>query len=314
MFSVILPVYNGERFLKEAIGSVFAQTYQDWELVIIDDGSTDGTPQLLLQYQDHPKIQVLRQENQGVSAARNAGMKQAKGNYYTFLDADDIWKENHLAVLAEMIGQYPDAGFYGTFSETHLVNGKVLDQCHFFESRPQTVYLEDFFESYAEDKTAKMYTVITTCVSKEAAQKAGGFPVGCKIGEDIAFSFFISAYYPVVLTSRATAVYQKTNSTATKDDSFDPDWIFFEQVKPLLTDPNIPPQKRENIKKVMSWFSMRRCRHYLIQKDRKKALAAYRDIGSGEGFRSDKWITLCLLFLPTALTKKIFHIRWRSKA
>lgn len=87
--SVIIPVYNGDRFLAEAIDSVLRQTYQNYEAIVADDGSTDGTPQVLEAYKD--KIRYFYQENQGSAAARNLGIKEAKGELIAFLDADDFW-------------------------------------------------------------------------------------------------------------------------------------------------------------------------------------------------------------------------------
>lgn len=314
MFSVIIPVYNGEKFIDTAIECVLKQTYKDWELIVINDGSSDKTADVLKKHENDSRINIIHQKNSGVSAARNTGVSNASGSHIAFLDADDIWMDNHLSVLAEMIEKYPDAGLYATFAVKHLVNGKKLYTCNYFKHHPETVYLEDFFAEYDKDKSVKMYAPVSTCVSKEAALRAGGFPVGCKIGEDLAFSLIISAYYPVVLTSRCTAVYEKINSTATKDTSFDPDWYFFEAVKDIIKDTSIPYSKRRNIENVMKWYQMRRSRHYMINGEKKKAIKAYREIGSHSGLGFDKFITLVMLFMPCAAVKRIFAIRWRSQA
>jgi glycosyltransferase involved in cell wall biosynthesis len=92
--SVVMPVYNGERFLRESLDSVFAQTFQDFEMLCVDDGSTDRSASILRQY--GPKIRAVRQENAGQSAARNAGVALAKGRYVAFLDQDDLWYPSKL--------------------------------------------------------------------------------------------------------------------------------------------------------------------------------------------------------------------------
>jgi len=89
LISIILPVYNAEKYIKEAVESVLNQTYQHWELLIINDGSTDNSENLLLNFQDH-RIKYFTQENKGVSAARNVGLKKMEGDFFCFLDADDI--------------------------------------------------------------------------------------------------------------------------------------------------------------------------------------------------------------------------------
>jgi len=314
MFSVIIPVYNGEKFIDTAINSVLSQTFTDWELIIVNDGSSDNTLQVLQKYTSSDKILVINQENGGVSAARNNGIAHAKGTHIAFLDADDIWYPNHLEVMHDLINKYPSAGLYGTFTKTQLVNGGEITECDFFNNRDTDVLLEDFFAAYHMDKSAKMFTVITTCISKEALTKTGGFPVGCKIGEDLELSLRVAAYFPVALSKIATALYQKENSSATKDKSFDPDWGFFETVKELYLDTEIPDSKKENIKKVMQWFTMRRCRHYIIDGKKEEAWKAFLTLNKSACSKKDRIINLVLLIMPSVLVRKIFAMRWRGKA
>jgi glycosyltransferase involved in cell wall biosynthesis len=106
--SVIVCVYNCERYLAEALDSVFAQTFRDFELIVVDDGSTDRTPEIVASY--GARLRAIHQRNGGVSAARNAGLRAARGEWIAFLDADDIWLpvklERQLAAAAE----HPEAG------------------------------------------------------------------------------------------------------------------------------------------------------------------------------------------------------------
>ncbi len=310
MFSVIIPVYNGEKFIDNAIKSVLNQTYKDFELIVVNDGSKDGTAQKLDAYRDNEKIHIINQPNGGVSNARNNGMKAAKGSHFAFLDADDEWYENHLEVMASLIEKYPDAGLYATFPRINLGN-KTIDSCKYFEEHEETVYLKDFFEEYHKDKSVKMYVPTSCAVSRVAVDKVGGFPPKMKIGEDLEHALRISAYFPVVLTKQITAVYEKVNSTATKDTSFDPDWTFFETVKSIYEDEEIPLSKRQNIKRVMDWFTIRRCRHYIIDKNKKKAWKHFCK-KVDPSLRKDKLITFFLFLMPYKLVRKVFYIRWKK--
>lgn len=314
MFSVILPTYNGARFLPQAIESVLRQREGDWELIVVDDGSTDGTQAVLKPYRDHPQVRVISQENQGAAAARNRGMQEARGSYFAFLDADDLWFENHLEVMGELIRRYPQAGLYGSFTSVQLANGKTAGVCPYFQNRPGPVLLEDFFQEYERDKSAKVFTVITTCVSRRAWERAGGFPTGCRIGEDLEFSLRVAAYFPVALTGKATAVYRKPLSQATRQESFDPDWGFFQGVEELYRDPDIPAGKKEHLKEVMEWFSMRRCRHYIIRGEKSAARAHLADMGRRKALAKDRALTRLLLLMPTALVRALFRWRWRGKS
>ena len=314
MFSVIIPVYNGAKFIDKAIESVFSQTCQDFELIIVNDGSSDETMDVLQKYEDNSKIKLISQPNSGVSIARNNGFNASKGEYIAFLDADDVWHNNHLEVMKKLTQKFPDAGLYATFTRTELVNGDVIDTPEFFGGKKQELYIEDFFQEYHKDKSAKMFTVITTCIKREAYQKAGGFPAGCKIGEDLELSLVVAAYYPVVLCAEATATYKKENSSATRTKSFDPDWGFFERVNAIYNDEEISINKRENLKKVMEWFSMRRCRHYIIDGEKKKAWNVYKKMNKSEINKKDLAITTVLLILPEKVVVKIFEARWRGQA
>lgn len=99
--SVIIPVYNGGKFIQRCLDSVFAQSHQPAEIIVVDDGSNDETPSILAGYSS--RIRLIQQENRGRSAARNAGMAAATGDYIAFLDADDCFLEHHLAQLAEAV-------------------------------------------------------------------------------------------------------------------------------------------------------------------------------------------------------------------
>ena len=106
LVSVVIPVYNGERFLKESLESVFTQTFHDYEIVCVDDGSTDGSSALLKQY--GTRVRVIQQANAGQSAARNEGVRQAAGAFVAFLDQDDRWYPSKLAQQVAVLTAEPD--------------------------------------------------------------------------------------------------------------------------------------------------------------------------------------------------------------
>lgn len=97
IISVIIPVYNTEKYVADAISSVLAQNYPNLEIIVVNDGSTDGTLEVLKSFGD--KIKIINQENQGQSVARNIGVQQSRGSIIGLLDADDIWTTNHIELL-----------------------------------------------------------------------------------------------------------------------------------------------------------------------------------------------------------------------
>jgi len=106
MISVVIPVYNAGKAICRAIDSVLAQTLTDYEIIVVDDGSTDNTPEIIKKYGD--KIRYIRQENSGASIARNTAIQAAKGKWIAFLDADDEWLPDKLKMQMELLHRNPD--------------------------------------------------------------------------------------------------------------------------------------------------------------------------------------------------------------
>ncbi|MFH1412400.1 MAG: glycosyltransferase [Candidatus Omnitrophota bacterium] len=126
MFSVIIPSFNRAPMLKTAVGSALGQTFKDMEVIVIDDGSTDGTAALLNAYEDD-RFSFISTGNRGVSSSRNLGLKISKGAYIAFLDSDDRWTENKLELAARYIELFPDISIFHTEEIWHK-NGFVLKQ------------------------------------------------------------------------------------------------------------------------------------------------------------------------------------------
>jgi glycosyltransferase involved in cell wall biosynthesis len=104
LVSVVIPVYDGERFLAEALDSVFAQGYTPIEVIVVDDGSRDGSADVAARY----PVRLVRQDNAGTAAARNAGIRAARGELIAFLDQDDLWKPEKLAPQVEHLARHPE--------------------------------------------------------------------------------------------------------------------------------------------------------------------------------------------------------------
>jgi glycosyltransferase involved in cell wall biosynthesis len=107
--SIILPTYNRAQLICEAIDSILNQTYQDFQIIVVDDGSTDNTAEVLKSY--IPKIRYIQQENKGPGDARNRGIEDAKGKYIAFLDSDDIWMDFKLEIQVDILERLTDVGF-----------------------------------------------------------------------------------------------------------------------------------------------------------------------------------------------------------
>ena len=124
LVSVIIPTFNRDWIVAEAIQSVLAQSYRQFELIVVDDGSTDRTPAILRKFKD--SIQVIRQTNQGVSAARNHGVDAARGEFIAFLDSDDLWRPEKLSVQVNFFLSNPEVQICQT-DETWIRNGRRIN-------------------------------------------------------------------------------------------------------------------------------------------------------------------------------------------
>ncbi len=109
--SVIVPMFNAARYLRETVESVISQTYADWDLLMVDDGSTDDTPVVAQTFLADSRIRCVRLEKSGVSIARNTGFARTAGSFAAFLDADDVWLPTNLALKVDYLQKHPDVGF-----------------------------------------------------------------------------------------------------------------------------------------------------------------------------------------------------------
>jgi glycosyltransferase involved in cell wall biosynthesis len=123
LVSIIIPCYNGEKFIGETIRSVMKQTYRHWNLIVVDDGSIDNSKKVVEGFADDKRIQYTYQQNAGVSSARNKGITMAEGEFVCFLDADDIWTESNLEKKLSMLQQNPDIGW--VFSDMYMADATL---------------------------------------------------------------------------------------------------------------------------------------------------------------------------------------------
>jgi len=146
--TVLIPVYNGEKYLHGAITSILAQTFTDFELLIVDDGSTDKTVQVVGEYAD-PRVRLLRNpKNMGPCATRNNGLRAAKGEYVAMLDCDDIATPNRLAEQVAFLDSHPEFGLIGSFVEMIDFEGRVFGVAFFrqtSEEIPPTLLFNNCF-------------------------------------------------------------------------------------------------------------------------------------------------------------------------
>ena len=201
-FSVIIPLYNKGPYLSKALASVKAQTFRDFELIVVDDGSTDDSfkvAQDVLTEAD-VKHQLIRQENAGVSTARNNGVMAASGDYICFLDADDWWAPSFLERMDWLIHEYPDAGIYGT--NYYVVKNGRQRIC---VTTAQTGYI-NYCRTYAEKLQMPLWTGAVS-IPRPVLRETGGFKPHLKLGEDFDLWIRIALSHQVAFLDEPLSYY-----------------------------------------------------------------------------------------------------------
>lgn len=182
MISVIIPLYNKKDSIATALNSVLAQTYQDFEIVVVDDGSTDDGAAVVERYTDS-RIRLIRQANAGVSAARNKGIAEARGEYVAFLDADDEWMPEFLEEIVALQSEFPECKAQATSYVQHMngeKHGIILNRLSFTGEHG---VLTNYFE-VASCSHPPVWTS-AVCIELALLMEIGGFPLGIKSGEDL---------------------------------------------------------------------------------------------------------------------------------
>jgi glycosyltransferase involved in cell wall biosynthesis len=202
--SVVIPLYNKVSHIERALQSVLAQTEQDFEVIVVDDGSTDGGEGVVRAIKDD-RIRLFSQENRGVSAARNKGIELAQTDLTAFLDADDAYKPNFLETILRLRDKYPEAGAYSTAYEIVKRGGKIrIPRYKAIPPAPWEGLIPNYFES-----ALGIPPVCTsaTAVPKNVFDKVGYFPLGEKKGEDLDMWLRIALEYPIAFSNYMGATY-----------------------------------------------------------------------------------------------------------
>lgn len=167
--SVLIPTYNRARFLPDAIGSVLDQTFRDFELIVVDDGSTDGTEELVRRF---PEVRYVRQEHAGISAARNRALAEAGGGLITWLDSDDVWSREKLEKQVAYLDAHPECGLVFCRLHCFLDDGlKAVPGC-------------EALVSELNRRDAGGTCISTACVDISLYRRVGGYSLDCPAAED----------------------------------------------------------------------------------------------------------------------------------
>jgi len=305
--SVVIPLYNHSDTIQRCVDSVLGQGFEDFELIVVDDGSTDGGGDLVSGMQDS-RVHLVMQENGGVSSARNRGIAEARGTIVAFLDADDEWNPDYLETIFGLADRYPDCEVYATSYVTIDAEGNEqspLKRC--FASLKSEFVFDNYFEA-ASVSTPPLWTG-TVAVTKSALDQIGGFPAGIASGEDLLtwarlFAEFKIAYLPI-----AKGVYRKDSLSWKHEkrvpESSDP---VGEGLRVILLNPEVSDEKKAGLRRYIGLWKKIRASHCIALGNRVEALAAICQSLWYYPWNLKVWLYIPFLLLPSFVRDRLVAV------
>lgn len=262
--SVVIPLYNKGPHIARTLNSVLKQTFRDFELIVVDDGSTDNGAEIVKGFDD-PRIQLIRQANQGVSAARNHGVAEAIADIVAFLDADDEWTSSHLESIVRLRKRYPEAGMYTTAYKICTSDGNIRwANYQFVPAPPWEGLLPNYFKSLAHGEALVCSSVVG--IPKKIFLEVGGFPSGCWYGEDVDLFGKIGLKYPVAFSWELGATYHwdATNRACNRKLPLEIEEPFVKTAQNAIDRGDVKPEYLEPLNECISKRELYRAAEYVL--------------------------------------------------
>lgn len=297
-FSVVIPLYNKEPHIGRALESVLAQTKPPGEIIVVNDGSTDAGPGMVQSIND-PRLRLINQTNQGVSAARNRGIAEASGEVIAFLDADDAWEPRFLEVISSLRKKYPQAGAYATAY-------RVITPAGLEAQRTAAKISGLFFEpgligNYFQ--VALDFPVWTSAVAvpQNVLQEIGGFQT-CEVQEeDVDAWLRIALHYPLAWSPEKLAVYyQDAGNRATGFQRWTGEPITSRTAKQALAKGLLPPDQVQDLQEYAAHFQIAAARDCLVIGKKETAVQLLEYARGTKRFTRQWWKWRLLATLPQA--------------
>lgn len=222
-FSIIIPVFNKERFVAKTLKSVLSQSFTDFEIIVINDGSTDKSEAEILAITDD-RIHYFSKENEGVAVARNHGIVKAVADYICFLDADDFWHSDFLETINRYIQKLPNQKVFASAIE--IETGKKTLPAQYSFTQKSDFEIVNFFE--ASQKEAVLWTS-SVCIHKDVFKKVGVFDEQLKVSEDTDLWIRIGLNYEIVFIWQVLARYVFDEKSISRSTSYIFEDAFFEK-------------------------------------------------------------------------------------
>lgn len=299
-FSIVIPLYNKENHIQKTLESVLAQSFADFEIIIVDDGSTDASMEKAKSVVDN-RIKYFSQENSGASQARNFGIEQANSAHIALLDADDVWEKNHLEEHYKSISKFPDSALYCNAYNLKL-SGNFTHAATYNLSNPTEIQIvEDYFKASIIHPIAWTSAV---AFKKEDFWEIGGFNTNILSGQDIDLWIRFGLKKVIVFNPTITTCYNKTieNSLSKRN---------FRESKHAFFHSYIEEErKNSSLKKYMDLNRYAVALHCKCHNDKKTFIKLKKDISANSLNYKQKFLFYSPFYLVKWLKKlHLFLIR-----
>ena len=305
--SVVIPLYNKERDVAIAVKSVLGQTHAEFEVVVVDDGSTDASRCVVESIRD-PRLRIISRHNGGVCAARNTGITEARADLIAFLDADDEWAPDFLGTIVRLSQRHPGAGAYATrFWMLDADGAQKLSPVHGIPTGP--------WEGVVPDYYATKGLISSSCVAirRQVFDRVGAFREGVRIGEDLDMWFRIGAYYQIGYSTVALAVWRRGAANRACEqypphDSLPMQRSFDE----LFRDSTLPHDRKEAARRYVAGMQLDHALLLCCWGRRKQAIEVLNSCGMETGINPDwAWHRL-IAAVPFVLLSTSLRLRRRA--
>ena len=303
-FSIIIPLYNKAPYIERAVKSVLSQDYPHFEIIIVNDGSSDGGEKIVTKLEDE-RLKLVSQKNAGVSAARNTGAKEAQYEYLAFLDGDDTYEPNFLSEIVKLIGNFPNAGIYGTSNSFIYPNGKKVaeDFRYLFNGKEQGL-LEDYFGLFAQIQKSP-FSNSNLCIPKKIYQEFGGYKVGVKLTEDSDLWCRIALKYDVAFSVNALANYFVALEGSTHTIFENKDFEVVNTLQSALDNKNVPQRLEKSVKKLIALQKLGLIKRGILTSNKGKILKNFLNFSILKYYTFEYIKCVLAFLLPHSVFQKI---------
>jgi glycosyltransferase involved in cell wall biosynthesis len=307
--SVVIPLYNKGPHIDRALKSVLSQTSLPDEVIVVDDGSTDGGEKIVESFAD-PRIRLIRQENQGVSAARNRGIKEARSELIAFLDADDAWKPRFLEVILNLRQRYPEAGAYATAYGVVKPDGAIRNQA--FDVLPPKA-MEGLISNYVKISLKCPYVIWISAVTipKITFAHVGDFPLGEQPAEDMDTWLRIGLRYPIAFSKESLAVYylDATNRACAFGWFYKDEPVNSRTARQIIQSGILGPEAIEDLREYSAVYQLLAVHDCLAQGKRNTALQILKYLKGYRKVAKVWWKWRLIAMLPGQITRLLYEYR-----